>query len=345
MIRRAAWRCGSAALLVIEGLLLVAALVCGLVGPAVDQSATATTSSVGSVYVYDAAVNGSSPTVELALLSANVEASNHESAARSTGNLARSAASVVAADDATVAERVAASCGGESFTPNTRVVMANGTTQSLDQVKVGDKVLATDPATGKKGPQTVTKVWVNHDTDLMDVTIKAGGKTSVIHATQKHLFWDVTRHAWERANQLAAGDQLRTDEGALATVAGTIVIPGAADMWDLTVSTTHDFYVVTTTANVLVHNCPMIGEGGAQFTSRTVGQGKGWRIDVENPDPGGRAGQLHLQDYSGNKWQYDFETGQFSGVPGSMQRIIARDPAFQRAINTGLRYLGMTGGG
>lgn len=140
--------------------------------------------------------------------------------------------------------------------------MADGSTKPLDQVKVGDKVEATDPATGKTSAQTVTKVWVDHDTDLMDITIRAGGKTSVIHATQHHPFWDATRHAWTKANNLPSGDRLRTDDGANATVVSTTVVSGAADMWDLTVQTTHDLYVVTSVASVLVHNCPTDAGGG-----------------------------------------------------------------------------------
>ncbi|MEO9238631.1 MAG: hypothetical protein ABI418_11125, partial [Jatrophihabitantaceae bacterium] len=51
-----------------------------------------------------------------------------------------------------------------------------------------------------------------------------------------------------------------------ATVASTTTIPGAADMWDLTITTTHNFYIATTTANILVHNCP-VGHGDHQFPS------------------------------------------------------------------------------
>lgn len=54
-----------------------------------------------------------------------------------------------------------------------------------------------------------------------------------------------------------------------------------------------------------------------------MGKGKGWRIDVENPVPGVRDGQMHLQDYSGNKWQYDFGAGEFSGVPRSLGKTLA----------------------
>jgi penicillin V acylase-like amidase (Ntn superfamily) len=87
----------------------------------------------------------------------------------------------------------------------------------------------------------------------------------------------------------------------------------------------------------------MVGANGSQFTSQEMGRGNGWRIDAENPDPGGRPGQLHLQDYSGNKYQYDFKTGQFTGLSNRMARTMANDPAVQQAINKGLQYLGMGG--
>ncbi len=111
-------------------------------------------------------------------------------------------------------------------------------------------------------------------------------------------------------------------------------------MWDLTVAGDHDFYVDTVASAVLVHNCPIPGEGGTQVTSRTLLQNEDFHIDVENPNPGVRPG-LHLQDYLGNKYQYNFETGQFEGLPNSLARQVARNPVVARAIATGLRYLGM----
>jgi hypothetical protein len=161
--------------------------------------------------------------------------------------------------------------------------MADGSTKPLDRIKVGDKVEATDTKTGKTTAQTVTTVWVNHDTDLMNVSVKAGGVISAIHATQHHLFWDPVRHAWVEADQLKIGENLRTDSGAVATVAGTVILAGAADMWDLTVDNDHDFYVVTTAANVLVHNCPdrgpKQGSGQSQLPSWYRNGGYG-------PEPG-----------------------------------------------------------
>jgi hypothetical protein len=87
----------------------------------------------------------------------------------------------------------------------------------------------------------------------------------------------------------------------------------------------------------------MIGEGGTQVTSRTLLQTETFRIDVENPAPGVRPGQLHLQDDTGNKYLYDFEAEEFKSLPRSIADKIAEDPAARRAIVTGKRYLGLDG--
>ncbi len=61
----------------------------------------------------------------------------------------------------------------------------------------------------------------------------------------------------------------------------------------------------------------MIGVIGTRITSKTLWNNGPYRIDVENPDPGGGAGQLYFQDQSnkGAKCQYNFETNRFDGLP------------------------------
>jgi hypothetical protein len=87
----------------------------------------------------------------------------------------------------------------------------------------------------------------------------------------------------------------------------------------------------------------MIGEDGTQVTSRTLLQTETFHINVENPAPGVRPGQLHLQDDAGNKYFYDFEADEFADLPRSLAEKIADNPAAKRAIVTGKRYLGLDG--
>ncbi|MER7106238.1 putative T7SS-secreted protein [Streptomyces sp. NPDC000229] len=86
----------------------------------------------------------------------------------------------------------------------------------------------------------------------------------------------------------------------------------------------------------------MIGANGTQITSKTLWNHGPYRIDVENPDPGGRPGQLHFQDQSnkGAKYQYDFDTGKFEGLPRSIEKSVGNTPGFIGAIRKGLSALG-----
>jgi hypothetical protein len=143
--------------------------------------------------------------------------------------------------------------------PDTNVVLAKGTTVPISSVKIGEKVKAVDTATGATVTRAVTAVWIHQDTDLMDVTVtNSTGAASTIHATQHHPFWDLTTHTWVDADNLQPGDQLRTDNGTTTTFTSAVIVPGAADMWDLTIEGVHDFYITSGDSGILVHNmtCP-----------------------------------------------------------------------------------------
>ena len=85
----------------------------------------------------------------------------------------------------------------------------------------------------------------------------------------------------------------------------------------------------------------MLGANGVKIASKTLWKGnKGERIDVENPAPGKRPGQIHYQDTKGNKYLYDPTTHSFPGAPHAVNDLLT-DPKFQTALNKGLtQYLG-----
>ncbi|WP_344615052.1 LamG-like jellyroll fold domain-containing protein [Dactylosporangium salmoneum] len=155
-------------------------------------------------------------------------------------------------------ERGVSSCK-HSFAPGTRVLMADGTTKAIEDVKTGDRVVATDPATGKTTARTVQLLHRNTDHDLTDVTVDDGGRVSVIHTTSHHPFWDATAGRFTEAARLRPGvSTLTGPDGRTLKVAAVASFGGAQDMDDLTVEGVHTYYVVTAGAPVLVHNC---GEG------------------------------------------------------------------------------------
>ncbi len=90
----------------------------------------------------------------------------------------------------------------------------------------------------------------------------------------------------------------------------------------------------------------MLGKNGVKLPgSRTAGQsdktGTYFRIDVENPDPGGRPGQMHLQDNKGHKYLYNFFTNKFDGAPNGYLKKISKDPDFNKGITKGTNWLGV----
>jgi RHS repeat-associated protein len=162
-----------------------------------------------------------------------------------------------------------------SFTPDTPVLMADHTTKPIKDIKVGDKVIATDPTTGETTTETVTQLHDNQDTDLTDLTITADGHTNIIHTTTQHPFWDATTRNWTVAGRLGIGDHLLTDNASIAIVAGIRSWNAQHEMRNLTVETLHTYYVIAGTTPVLVHNEGLGGCGiptplGLGSTGRTV---------------------------------------------------------------------------
>lgn len=91
----------------------------------------------------------------------------------------------------------------------------------------------------------------------------------------------------------------------------------------------------------------MIGENGTQIgRSKTTGQnGKTERVDVENPAPGRRPGNIHYHESNNTKWNYDIDseklinpnTGEMA--PNKIQKVM-EEKWFQDAIQKGLSILG-----
>jgi RHS repeat-associated protein len=167
-------------------------------------------------------------------------------------------------------EQTGPSCGGQSFAPHTKVLLATGAAVAISMLKPGDKVLATNAKTGKSQPERVAAVLVHYDTDLYDVLVRSGGHPAVIQTTSSHLFWDPSLKQWIPANHFKKGEHLKTSDGSLAVVDGGTT-PRVHDgwMWDLTVpgNNDHDFYVqlagegAGSPSAVLVHNYNCITTG------------------------------------------------------------------------------------
>lgn len=150
-------------------------------------------------------------------------------------------------------DKLRKTCGGNSFTPDTPVLMADGTHRAIKDITVGDQVAATDTRNGATKPRTVTKVIQGSGVKYMvAVTLNTGG---TIETTAGHPFWSVDRRRWLMAADLQAGNTLRTPTGQVVTVARTRSWTQTREVFNLTVAGIHTFYVSAgSTVDVLVHN-------------------------------------------------------------------------------------------
>ncbi|WP_240676743.1 ricin-type beta-trefoil lectin domain protein [Streptomyces sp. B27] len=148
-----------------------------------------------------------------------------------------------------------------SFTPGTKVLMADGSTKPIEDVKVGDKVKATDPKTGETRIETVTaEIKGEGLKHLVKVTIDTDGdrgtKTTEITATDGHPFWVPELGEWIDATDLKSGQWLHTGAGTQVQITAVERWTSAgATVHNLTVGNTHTYYVVAAATPVLVHNC------------------------------------------------------------------------------------------
>ncbi|MFF1746596.1 Hint domain-containing protein [Streptomyces mirabilis] len=108
-------------------------------------------------------------------------------------------------------EEIVTSCSRNSFPGGTQVLMADGTRRPIKDVRVGDLVLATDPASGKARPEPVTDTF-RHDTNhLVDITLASDG---TLTSTTGHRVYSADR-GWVRVSDLRVGERLRAADGAL----------------------------------------------------------------------------------------------------------------------------------
>jgi RHS repeat-associated protein len=108
----------------------------------------------------------------------------------------------------------------------------------------------------------------------------ANSQDEVVHTTANHP-WYTADHGWQLAGVLLVGEPVMREDGTTAVVVALRVVPGAARMWDLTVSNVHTFAVGTGEYVVHNNNCGPRAKGllnamrkaGADVSHVTVGVG------------------------------------------------------------------------
>ena len=178
------------------------------------------------------------------------------------------------------AGRAAESCAN-SFTAGTPVLMADGTQKPIEDVQVGDDVLATDPETGQTESRPVVGL-IRHDGEhtMVELTFDDG---SVVTATDEHPFWDASPGAFVYAADLKIGDKVLTADGHTLTITGSRTYQESLTAYNLSIAGIHTYYAGETP--VLVHNtCGPIYRGAKPGEAPSFAPKQGeFRV---NPDTG-----------------------------------------------------------
>lgn len=201
-----------------------------------------------------------------------------------------------------------ASCAN-SFAGHTPVLMANGSSKPIDQVKVGDTVANAIPGAFPGLPDqhhTVTAVHVSYtDHDFTDVTITSSNGPATITGTAHHLYWDVTTHTWTEAHNLRIGDQLQTSNGVSVRIAGLLDYAAIMVTYNLTIDNLHAYYVEAQDTPVLVHNS-------------SCDQAKALAQAFRANPPGGAVGGD--RNVAAAVWEIDGQSGAGVSVSGAAPR-------------------------
>lgn len=195
-------------------------------------------------------------------------------------------------------ELIALGLGGASagrsackcFLAGTDVLMADGTTKDIEDVKLGDEVQATDPETGESGSRKVTRLIVTKgDKYFNELSIATEDGIEKLTATHEHPFWSPSEHRWIEAGKLRPGMTLLTDDGDTVIVTGNRAFTKRARTYNLTVDDLHTYYVLAGQTPVLVHNSgPWCGVGSAEaqeIIQNAKGYGSGLKRDAGHRAP------------------------------------------------------------
>ncbi|MEV0985595.1 polymorphic toxin-type HINT domain-containing protein [Streptomyces sp. NPDC049949] len=146
-----------------------------------------------------------------------------------------------------------------SFVPGTEVLPADGSSKPIEDIALGDEVVATDPESGAATAQpVVTQIIGEGEKKLVEITIDTDGEngdaSEKLTATDGHPFWAPSLDRWLQATDLTAGDWLRTSSGTWVQVTEVKRRDQYQKVRNLTVAREHTYYVLAGASPILVHN-------------------------------------------------------------------------------------------
>jgi hypothetical protein len=234
--------------------------------------------------------------------------------------------------------------GKVCFTEDTLIKTDDGYKEIKD-IEVGDLVYSEDPLTGEKGLKKVTNVFVNETSVIVRVFVE----DEEIETTPTHPFWVIGK-GWVAAGDMEVGDKvyLYSCDSREIKELKFEHLDSPIKVYNFEVEDWHTYFV--SEQDVFVHNScgdDMLGSKGSQTSSKTTwSRGKTERIDVENPAPGKRPGQIHYHEPNNTKWYYDIDNNQFydqktGNLASNKIQKLLKDSSFIQGIKKALKVLGV----
>ncbi|WP_161989321.1 polymorphic toxin-type HINT domain-containing protein [Streptomyces sioyaensis] len=203
----------------------------------------------------------------------------------------------------------------QCFPAGTRVLMGDRSTRNIEDITPGEKVLATDPETGRTAPRKVTRrIVTEDDKHFNELTLTTPNGPRTLNATYEHPFWSPSQHRWLQAQALTPGTTLLSNDGTTVRVQANRPFDKHARTYNLTVDELHTYYVLAGSTPVLVHNsrCGHL-EGERDY-------------DVYHPETGNRITDIdHIDD--GVLWEeksalYGDETWISKQIDGKLKKYL-----------------------
>lgn len=137
------------------------------------------------------------------------------------------------------------------FTAGTTVDTPRGSVP-IEEIEEGDLVLSRDEVTGEVLPQRVTKTFVRHGVEVIEVTVTAeSGASEVLQTTAEHPFW-VESRGWVTVTDLAVGDVFSSRDGSTLQVTSLHRTERESVVYNFEVEDFHTYFVGEN--GVWVHN-------------------------------------------------------------------------------------------
>ena len=168
-------------------------------------------------------------------------------------------------------------CCARCFGAGTLVMTADGL-RPIEQIKVGEKVIARDEASGETGPREVKHVIVRSDREVFDLTFAdEAGNEEPIAVTADHRFHTAKR-GWVVSAELEIGEAIQSLDGRKLVLKSSSQQSRKAPTFNLSVDDDPNYFVGE--SGLWVHNCTPCGGGGkSSKPPKGTPEGDAWRYE------------------------------------------------------------------